>query len=276
MLIALVHPLHGNPYSLTLISIDGHLHSPLIRLVDVRLSSPFLFSYEGILGGQRSSSGCYEPNYDPDDGSPNTESCDESIASRDEESVLTRKKLLEDALFGFFRKEAIKSLKIVQNSARMSTLKLRYYTFFVLIRFVCWIIECVETMSSQIIVANNKIISISKDSVHCVLGLPNCGDLAKQDKDSVRNFILPRFSLTPNNIFFGDMLISSDFLSEEDTFICFMIHTEFLTLLIDSKHTSGFDFYALVYDWILTGIIKYVISGRVTSRIPKVFDFCSY
>ena len=39
--IALVHPLHGNPYSLTLISIDGHLRSPLIRLVDVRLSSPF-------------------------------------------------------------------------------------------------------------------------------------------------------------------------------------------------------------------------------------------
>ena len=40
-IIALVHPLHGNPYSLTLISTDGHLHSPLIRLVDVRLSSPF-------------------------------------------------------------------------------------------------------------------------------------------------------------------------------------------------------------------------------------------
>ena len=41
ILIALVHPLHGSPYSLTSISIDGHLHSPLIRLVDVRLSSPF-------------------------------------------------------------------------------------------------------------------------------------------------------------------------------------------------------------------------------------------
>ena len=39
--IALVHPLHGNPYSLTLISIDGHLHSPLIHLVDVRLSYSF-------------------------------------------------------------------------------------------------------------------------------------------------------------------------------------------------------------------------------------------
>ena len=44
ILIALVHPLHGNPYSLTLISIDGHLHSLLICLVDVRLSSPFLSS----------------------------------------------------------------------------------------------------------------------------------------------------------------------------------------------------------------------------------------
>ena len=41
ILIALVHPLHGNSYSLTLISIDGHLHIPLIRLVDVRLSYPF-------------------------------------------------------------------------------------------------------------------------------------------------------------------------------------------------------------------------------------------
>ena len=39
--IALVHPLHGNPYSLTLISINGHLHSLLICLVYVRMCSPF-------------------------------------------------------------------------------------------------------------------------------------------------------------------------------------------------------------------------------------------
>ena len=42
--IALVHPLHGNSYSFTLISINGHLHSLLIRLVDVRPSSSFLSS----------------------------------------------------------------------------------------------------------------------------------------------------------------------------------------------------------------------------------------
>ena len=39
ILIALVHPLYGNPYSFTLISINGHLHSPLIRRVNVTISS---------------------------------------------------------------------------------------------------------------------------------------------------------------------------------------------------------------------------------------------
>ena len=36
-------------YSLTLISIDGHLHSPFIRLVDVRLSSLFYLLHHHIL-----------------------------------------------------------------------------------------------------------------------------------------------------------------------------------------------------------------------------------
>ena len=40
-LISLVHPLHGNPCSFTLISTHGNLHIPLICLVGVRLYSPF-------------------------------------------------------------------------------------------------------------------------------------------------------------------------------------------------------------------------------------------
>ena len=48
-LIALVHPLHGNPYSLTLISIDGHLHSSLICLVDVRLSPSFCLLHNHLI-----------------------------------------------------------------------------------------------------------------------------------------------------------------------------------------------------------------------------------
>ena len=44
-LIALVHLLHGNPYSLTVISIDGHLHSLLISRVNMRLSLFFVLSH---------------------------------------------------------------------------------------------------------------------------------------------------------------------------------------------------------------------------------------
>ena len=40
-LITLVHLWHGNSYSLALIWTNGHLHRPLICLVDVRLSFPF-------------------------------------------------------------------------------------------------------------------------------------------------------------------------------------------------------------------------------------------
>ena len=47
--IALEHPLHGNPYSLALISINGHLHNSLIRLVDVRLSPSFCLLHNHLL-----------------------------------------------------------------------------------------------------------------------------------------------------------------------------------------------------------------------------------
>ena len=41
ILLALVHHLYGNPYSFTLISIDEHLHSSLICLVNVTIFSLF-------------------------------------------------------------------------------------------------------------------------------------------------------------------------------------------------------------------------------------------
>ena len=44
ILIALGHPMHGNPYSVTFLSILAHLHTPFIRPVGVRLSPPFLSS----------------------------------------------------------------------------------------------------------------------------------------------------------------------------------------------------------------------------------------
>uniref|UniRef100_A0A8R7PHM0 Aminotransferase-like plant mobile domain-containing protein n=1 Tax=Triticum urartu TaxID=4572 RepID=A0A8R7PHM0_TRIUA len=159
--------------------------------------------------------------------------------------------------------------------------------------FTRWIVGCVDTISSQIIIDDQKIISLSKESVHLVLGLPNNGIIAMPNKERGRSFIMSRFNLSeiPNVTFFGNLLTSSEDLSDEDIFICFMvivmscflfpsandhIHTDFLFLPEDPTITRGFDMCLLVYEWILAGINQYVLFGRETGRKPKAFDFCIY
>lgn len=160
-------------------------------------------------------------------------------------------------------------------------------------RFIRWILCCVDSVSSQIIIVDEKIIPLSKDSVHFVLGLPNTGVVPMPNKERGRNFLRSRFNLSdlPNVTFFGNMLTSSQDLSEEDTFICFTviamscflfpssnghIHTDFLFLLEDPTATRGYDICFLIYEWIMAGINKYVLFGRETGRKPKAFDLCTY
>ncbi|XP_044424809.1 uncharacterized protein [Triticum aestivum] len=291
--------------------------------------------------GYRPSSVGYDDSYDPDNEMSNNDSLEESSTSSDDESVSRRKKMLEDALFGFFKKEALKSLKReflvfchnanikVENKRLKATglgrdvysvyatkyfaeiLKrmaigrkdvISKYGFEHLLKFektelpshfTRWIVGCVDTISSQIIIDDQKIISLSKESVHLVLGLPNSGIIAMPNKERGRSFIMSRFNLSeiPNVTFFGNLLTSSEDLSDEDIFICFTvivmscflfpsandhIHTDFLFLLEDPTITRGFDMCLLVYEWILAGINQYVLFGRETGRKPKAFDFCIY
>ncbi|XP_037459329.1 uncharacterized protein LOC119330329 isoform X1 [Triticum dicoccoides] len=291
--------------------------------------------------GYRPSSVGYDDSYDPDNEMSNNDSLEESSTSSDDESVSRRKKMLEDALFGFFKKEALKSLKReflvfchnanikVENKRLKATglgrdvysvyatkyfaeiLKrmaigrkdvISKYGFEHLLKFektelpshfTRWIVGCVDTISSQIIIDDQKIISLSKESVHLVLGLPNSGIIAMPNKERGRSFIMSRFNLSeiPNVTFFGNLLTSSEDLSDEDIFICFTvivmscflfpsandhIHTDILFLLEDPTITRGFDMCLLVYEWILAGINQYVLFGRETGRKPKAFDFCIY
>lgn len=77
--------------------------------------------------------------------------------------------------------------------------------------FVRWLVGCVDTVSSQLIIVDEKIIELSKQSVHLVLGLPKSGVVAMPNKESGKNFILSRFNLAelPNVTYFGNLLMSS-------------------------------------------------------------------
>ncbi|KAI4977755.1 hypothetical protein ZWY2020_014309 [Hordeum vulgare] len=64
--------------------------------------------------GHMSSCSRFEPNYDPDGGLSDSDSLEDSSASTDDENVSRQKRLLEDALFGFFKKEVVERLSDVK------------------------------------------------------------------------------------------------------------------------------------------------------------------
>jgi hypothetical protein len=61
--------------------------------------------------------------------------------------------------------------------------------------FVRWICGCVNHVTHQIVVNDTKSISISKDSIHYVIGLPNSGSVPIPDSEAGANFLLKMFGL---------------------------------------------------------------------------------
>ncbi|XP_047056736.1 uncharacterized protein LOC124663017 [Lolium rigidum] len=232
----------------------------------------------------------------------------DSFSSSDKENAKPgRKSVLDDALFQFFRKEAIKSLKrdfskfceesvLFSKNKRLkehsigresfTSYSIKYFcdiskslTFrrkevirnfgfghLLLLEkceipspFVRWICSRVDHVSHQIIVNDSKIISISKDSVHFVTGLPNSGSVPMPDSDGGAKFILKLFGLSemPHITFFGNKLKSQDVLTDTEVFV-------------------SFDVCALVFEHLISGVYKYNKSCKLKGRKPKVFEFCYY
>lgn len=159
--------------------------------------------------------------------------------------------------------------------------------------FTQWLAGCVDTVSSQIIVDDEKVIPISKQSVHYVMGLPIRGRSAAQDNEGGRALILSSFHLSemPHITFFGNKLKSGEPMSDDEIFTCFMIvamscflfpsaeggvHTGYAHLLGDPSAVRGVDMCLLVYEWLVDGINKFIFSVKESGRKPKVFGFCAY
>jgi hypothetical protein len=159
--------------------------------------------------------------------------------------------------------------------------------------FVRWICCCVDHVSHQIIVNDSKIISISKDSVHFVTGLPNSGSVPMPDSDGGAKFILKLFGLSemPHITFFGNKLKSQDVLTDTEVFVCFMViafkcflfptsnelpNTDYLSILEQPEYGSSFDVCTLVFEHLIAGVYKYNKTCKLNGRKPKVFEFCYY
>jgi hypothetical protein len=158
--------------------------------------------------------------------------------------------------------------------------------------FIRWLVSCVDPDSSQIIV-DDKIINIFKDSFHFVLGLPNCGDELVEDRHGGIDFIMSLFHLSevPHITFFGEKLKSTEPLSDQEIFVCFMqiatscflcptanvyLDTKYIQQLGDFERARSFDVCQLVYKHFILGISKTLKFIKTKGRKPKSFDFCSY
>ena len=148
-------------------------------------------------------------------------------------------------------------------------------------------------MSSQLIVYDCKVISISKESGFHVSGLLNSGNVPLPDSERGAKFMLSMFGLSniPHITFFGNKLRSSEVSNDKEIIVCFIVvafkfflfpssdsypETDFLHILEEPELACSFDICELVDEHITTGVTKF---GRICKRNggkPKVFEFCYY
>ncbi|CAM0884731.1 unnamed protein product [Alopecurus aequalis] len=270
------------------------------------------------------------------------DSFDQTPCSSDKENVNPgRKRCWDDALFQFFRSEAIKSLKndfssflseshawrkmhladdqsigrddfysyslkyygeVLKSLSSHQKRVIQKFGFGSLLlfqkthipsSFVRWLVSCVDPISSQIIIDDSKVISLSKSSMHHVIGLPIGGSVPMPESDRGANLILSMFGLTelPHITFFGNKLKSLDSLIDKEILLCFITvsfkcflfptmgdypNTDFVHILEEPESAHGVDLCLLVYDHVISGIFKFIRFCKLNGRKPRVFEFCYY
>lgn len=91
-------------------------------------------------------------------------------------------------------------------------------------KFAKWVAHSVDCKSGDII-RNGKVISLSEQSIHHVLGIPMGTRPFPSDSSVGKDVVLSKFGKEkiPPVSFFADKLIKKEDLSDEGMFICFMI-----------------------------------------------------
>ncbi|CAL4975410.1 unnamed protein product [Urochloa decumbens] len=140
-------------------------------------------------------------------------------------------------------------------------------------RFAKWVAQLVDYNSGDIIVGG-KIISLTKESVHHVLGIPLGGRPFPNDTSAGKSVVLEKFNRTsiPPVKFFANKLINHEPLSDVDIFICFIVvalHSflcpnasivpsyRYFGIFDDIENVRDFDWCGFVLSWLIEHIKQY-------------------
>lgn len=139
-------------------------------------------------------------------------------------------------------------------------------------RLALWIAQKVDVNSCDIIV-RDKVIPLSKESVHIVLGLPVGGLPISSNYEIGKQKILDTFGLSslPTVKFFGDKLIRNESMSDDQVLISFMMvslncflcpnsslqpSTKYLSAFADLTSIDKLDWSNLVFEWLMKHLSK--------------------
>lgn len=160
-------------------------------------------------------------------------------------------------------------------------------------KFAKWVANVVDYKSGDIVV-DGKIISLTKESVHCVLGIPLGGDPFPSDTVCGKEFVLNKFqksSIPPVTFFSNKLVKEGGTLSDEDLFVCFIIvalssflcanfsstpSPKYFGIFGDIKRVKEFDWCGYVLDWLLDGVKLFKKSKPSRVKDNRTLAGCLY
>ena len=133
-----------------------------------------------------------------------------------------------------------------------------------------WVARHVNYRSADV-VFNGKVISLTKESVHLVLGLPLSNKCFPSDPSLGKSIVLSKFAKQsiPPVTFFSKKLIDHEVLSDEEVFICFILvamnsflcsnlsltpSPKYFGIFEDVGNAKDLDWCGFVLDWLLDGV----------------------
>ena len=157
--------------------------------------------------------------------------------------------------------------------------------------FAQWIADHVNTRSGDIVL-DTKVIPMSSESVHMVLGIPLGGRPMKFNIDATKSAFLEvigKDSL-PTIKFFGSSIMKGK-LDEDELVRNFLVvalsvflcpnsntfpSTKYLGALINPKEAKDFDMSKFVFEWLIAYIRKYKRDCQKPSDGPTTLGGCIY
>uniref|UniRef100_K3XRE2 Uncharacterized protein n=1 Tax=Setaria italica TaxID=4555 RepID=K3XRE2_SETIT len=111
---------------------------------------------------------------------------------------------------------------------------LQFNRCFVPKKFAQWVVRLVNYRSRDIVL-NGKVISLTRESVNVVLGIPLTDKPFPDDYSVGKSIILSKFGkhFIPSVSFFAERLTKHVPMSDEDTFICFIIFGYILDWMVE-------------------------------------------